>query len=157
MKALPTLEGGLRIDTKDASDWDLLRCIIHDANGRDVDLADHLGGLISPEAGAEDWEEYVVPDLREEFQDELSLIHAMIESAAFDAGGGAGSLWIRPEDAFAWYGSFNQARLAIEELYHFTDMEDSDLMNITPEQHAAYVRSNFYGHIQILLLKHVLR
>ncbi|GAA5130526.1 hypothetical protein JIN84_04785 [Luteolibacter yonseiensis] len=156
MKVLPTLEGGLRIDTNDASDWDLLRCVIHDANGRDVDLATRLGDLISPEAGGEDWEEYVVPDLREEFQDELSQIHALIESAAFKAGGGAGSLWIHPEDAFTWYGSFNQARLAIEDSYHFTGMVEQDLMKLTPEQQAAYIRSDFYGHIQILLLKHAL-
>jgi hypothetical protein len=157
MKVLPTLEGGLRIDTKDASDWDLLRCIIDDANRRKVDLASQLGGLIRPEAGGEDWEEYVTPDLREEFQDELAQIHALVESAAFNASGGPGSLWIHPEDAFAWYGSFNQARLAMEEMYHFTELTDSDLFNLSPEQQAAYIRSDFYANIQSLLLKHVLR
>ena len=39
MKAMPTLEGGLRIDTEDASDWELLRSIVADANGCEIDLA----------------------------------------------------------------------------------------------------------------------
>ena len=38
MKAMPTLEGGLRIDTEDASDWELLRSIISDANGCKNDI-----------------------------------------------------------------------------------------------------------------------
>lgn len=157
MNVALTLEGGLRIDTRDASDWDLLRCIINDANGRGTDLASQLGGLITPEAGAEDWQEYVVPDLREEFQDELAQIHASIESAAFKSESGAGSLWIHPEHAFAWYGSFNQARLSLEEIHHFTEMNDHDLINASPEQQAAYIRSDFYANIQTLLLKHVLK
>jgi hypothetical protein len=152
-----TLEGGLRIDTKDASDWDLLRSIIHDANSRKVDLASKLGELVSPEAGGEDWEEYVVPDLREEFQDELAHIHASIEGAVFKSEAGAGSLWIRPEDAFAWYGSFNQARLALEEVHHFTEMDDLDLVNASPARQAAYIRSDFYANLQMLLLRHVLK
>lgn len=152
-----TLEGGLRIDTKDASDWDLFRSIIHDANARKVDLASHLGELITSEVGGEDWEEYVVPDLREEFQDELAQIHASIETAAFNSEAGAGSLWIRREDAFAWYGSFNQARLALEGIHHFTQMDDLDLAHASPEQQAAYIRSDFYANIQMLLLKHVLQ
>lgn len=157
MKSMPTLEGGLRIDTEEASDWDLLRCIVMDANGCKTDLASRLGGLISEEAGGEDWREYVVPDLREEFQDELAQVGALIESAAFNAEGEAGPLWISPEDGFAWYGSLNQARLSLQEQYRFEPIRSIDLENLTPERCAALIRFQFYGEIQDELLRHVMR
>ena len=157
MKAMPTLEGGLRIDAEDASDWELFRSIIVDANGCTIDLASRLGGLITEEAGGADWEEYVVPDLREEFQDELAQVGAAIESAIFHANRAAGPVWITPEDAMPWYGALNQARLAIEERFHFGSDEDPHPEGLNPEQHAAYVRSGFYGDIQMLLLKYVIK
>jgi hypothetical protein len=157
MKALPTLEGGLRIDAEDASDWELLRSIIVDANDGEVDLASRLGGLISEEAGGADWQEYVVPDLREEFQDQLAQIGAAIEAATFHAQNGPGPIWITREDAPAWYSSLNQARLAIEEHFHFGPSETIDLKKLTPERQAAFIRSKFYCAIQSLLLEYVMR
>lgn len=157
MKAFPTLEGGLRIDTGSARDWTLLRGIIADASGRGIDLASRLGGLISEEAGSEDWEEYIVPDLREAFQDELAQVGAAIESAIFTAEGKAGSLWITREDAYPWYSALNQARLALEEHYHFGDYDDLDPDDLPPGTRSALTRSVFYFDIQSLLLRYVLR
>jgi hypothetical protein len=157
MKAMPTLEGGLRIDTEDASDWELLRAIIVDANGCEDDLASRLGGLIGEEAGGEDWEEYVVPDLREEFQDELAQVGAAIESAIHHAGGVAGPIWITPDDVSPWYSALNQARLAIEEHFQFGPSETPDIGNLTPERRAAFIRSKFYCAVQGLLLEYVMR
>jgi hypothetical protein len=157
MTIIPTLEGGLRIDTEDASDWDLFRSLIADAGSFRVDLADRLGGLIDKDSGGEDWREYVVPDLREEFQDQLAQIYALIESAAHEAEGGAGPLWLRAEHGYAWYGSFNQARLALNEKHQFQLFKEDDSLVPTPEQLAAYARFRFYGKIQNELLQHVLR
>jgi hypothetical protein len=157
MKASPTLEGGLRIDAEEASDWEILRSIITDANGYPEDLASRLGGLISPEAGAEDWQEYIVPDLREGFQDDLHLIGAGIDAAIFHASGGPGSIWITPEDCFSWYSSLNQARLALEEHFHFGPNDISEVKNLTIEGRTAFVRSKFYCAIQGLLLDHVMK
>ncbi|MEX1113847.1 MAG: hypothetical protein WEB53_01265 [Akkermansiaceae bacterium] len=156
MKAMPTLEGGLRIDAEDASDWDLLRSIVADASGDKIDLASRLGGLISEEAGAEDWQEFVVPDLREAFQDELAQVGAAIESAAFHATDGPGPIWITPEDAFQWYSSLNQARLSLEEQFHFGSSEEIDAEPLTPASRAAFFRSKFYCAIQSLLLEYVM-
>jgi hypothetical protein len=156
MKAMPTLEGGLRIDTEDASDWELLRAIVEDANGCEKDLADRLGGLISEDAGAEDWQEYIVPDLREAFQDELFQVGAAIDSAAHHAGEGPGPLWITPEDAFPWYSALNQARLSLEEHFQFGPSEEIDPRNLTPIRRAAFYRSKFYCAIQSLLLEYVM-
>ena len=157
MKAMPTLEGGLRIDTEDASDWELLRAIIADANSGRDDLASRLGGLVSEDAGGEDWREYVVPDLREAFQDELAQVGASIESAIFEADGEAGPIWITPEDAFPWYSALNQARLSIEEQFHFGPSEMVDFKGMTPERRAAFIRSKFYCAVQGLLLEYVMR
>jgi hypothetical protein len=157
MKAMPTLEGGLRIDTEDASDWELLRAIISDANGCETDLASRLGGLVGEEAGGADWEEYVVPDLREGFQDELAEVGAAIESAAFHADGGPGPLWITPEDVFPWYSALNQARLAIEEHFHFGPAETISPNGLSLERRAAFIRSKFYCAIQGLLLEYVMK
>ena len=157
MKALPTLEGGLRIDAEDASDWELLRSIIVDANGCEADLASRLGGLISDEAGGADWEEYVVPDLREEFQDQLAQIGAAVEAATFHAQNGPGPIWITRDDAPAWYSSLNQARLAIEEHFHFGPSETITVKGLTPERQAAFIRSKFYCAIQSLLLEYVMK
>ena len=156
MKAMPTLEGGLRIDTEDASDWELLRSIISDANGCKTDLADRLGGMITEEAGAEDWLEYVVPDLREAFQDEIAQVGAAIESAVFHADGGAGPRWITRDDALPWYSSLNQARLALEEQFKFGATELADPGQFSLIRRAAFFRSKFYCAIQSLLLEYVI-
>lgn len=154
---MPTLEGGLRIDTEDASDWELLRSILTDASGCSVDLASRLGGIISAEAGAEDWQEYIVPDLRESFQDELAQVGAAIESAVFHSASGPGPLWITRDDVSPWYSSLNQARLAIEEHFHFGPRETIDPKGLTPERRAAFIRSKFYCAIQGLLLEYVMK
>jgi hypothetical protein len=157
MTVMPTLEGGLRIDAEDAGDWDLLRGIVEDANGGEPDLASRLGGMVDDTEIAEDWQEFVVPDLREEFQDELAEIAAWIESAAFDANGGAGPIWITRENAYPWYSALNQARLTLEEVYHFGPEGMANPRKMKAEKQAAFIRSGFYSDIQSLLLEHVMR
>jgi hypothetical protein len=156
MNVEPTLEGGLRIDADEPSDWEILRAIIIDATTRTNDLADQLGALISEEAGAEDWREYIVPDLRETFQDALNHVATAIEAAAFHAANGPGSLWIRREDGYPWYSALNQAALALERSYAFSSKEDFPLLNYSPHQLSAYARSICYADIQELLLDYVL-
>ena len=157
MTVMPTLEGGLRIDADDEGDWELLRYIISDANSCQTDLASRLGGLMTDEEFSEDWEELIVPDLREEFQDELAQIGASIESAIFNADYGPGPIWITPDDAYPWYSSLNQARLALEEIHHFGPEDTANPLNMDPNEQAAFIRSGFYSDIQSLLLRHVMK
>jgi len=154
---MPTLEGGLRIDADDEGDWELLRSIISDANCCQTDLASRLGGLMTDEVVSEDWEELIVPDLREEFQDQLAEIGASIEAAIFNADNGPGPIWITPDDAYPWYSSLNQARLALEEIHHFGPEDTADPLNMDPNQQLAFIRSGFYSDIQSLLLRHVMK
>jgi hypothetical protein len=157
MKAMPTLEGGLRIDAESADDWAVLRSIVEDANAGETDLASRLGGMISEEAGAEDWDELVVPDLREAFQDELAQVGASIESAVYHADEGPGPIWITRDDVSAWYSALNQARLGLEEQFAFGPGESINPHGYTPARRAAFIRSRFYCAIQGLLLEHVMR
>jgi len=157
MKAMLTLEGGLRIDAEDPADWELLTQMIFDADRCESDLADRLGGLIRDDAGAEDWREYVVPDLREVFRDELSDVAVALENAIHQAKGGPGPVWIEPNDAMSWYSTLNQARLALEEEFHFGQTEDVDPAEFPMEKRSAFSRSRIYCTLQSMLLEHVMK
>ncbi len=157
MKILPTLEGGLRIDAEDPGDWMLLQGITHDAVSCGENLARRLGNLITDQDVAPDWQEYIVPDLDEAFHADLSHIATAIAAARVECGGGAGPLWITAGDAFHWYSSLNQARLALEEIHHFGPTEQLLLTDLPPQRRNAFLRSQFYCAIQSLLLEHVMR
>ena len=156
MKVAPTLEGGLRIDPETPGDWHILRAILLDANGHETDLATRLGGMVTDERIAEDWRDYVVPDLRESFADDLNQIQAAIETAAAFPKNGESPIWITREDAFSWYSALNQARLALEEKYGFGPDPESDSANLSPIRHEALLRSQFYCALQSFLLRHAL-
>lgn len=156
MKVAPTIEGGLRIDPEADEDWYILRSIAADADSHGIDLASRLGGLITDEKIAEDWQDIVVPDLRESFMDDVNHIQASIETAAAFPRDGEHPIWITREDAFSWYSALNQARLALEERYHFGPDPESDATNLTPHRHEAMIRSQFYSALQSFILRHAL-
>jgi hypothetical protein len=156
MNITPTLDGGLRIDVEEPGDWQLLKGIAHDALACEEKLAQRLANLITDEDVAPDWNEYVVPDLDAGFSAELLYVTTAIAAARFEAGGGPGPLWITRDDAFQWFGSLNQARLALEQHFHFGAHESIDPASLAPAPRAALLRSHFYCAIQSLLLEHAL-
>lgn len=156
MNFTPTKEGSLRIDAETVQDWKLLRSILVDANGCEIDLASRLGGIISEEAGAEDWHEYIVPDLREEFRSELAQVRAELDTAATHVVDGVGAITIGRENGFVWYSALNQARLALEERYHFGQSEHIAPGSLGPEARFPFFRSQLYCELQSLLLEFVL-
>eukprot|EP00903_Cladosiphon_okamuranus_P003775 g3773.t1 len=156
MKIAPTIEGGLRIDPETDEDWHILRAIILDANSPEEDLASRMGDLVTDEKIAEDWQDIIVPDLRESFGDDLYYIYASIEAAAF-AENGETPIWITPEDAPKWYSALNQARLSLEEKYSFGPDPESDPANLTPLRHEALLRNHFYSALQSVILDHTMK
>jgi hypothetical protein len=152
MKVAPTLKGGLRIDAETPLDWMVLRCIPHDARGGGLDLADRVSAPMAADPGAEDWRDYVVPDLRDGFNAQLAVIERAL--AAAGDGDEPGRIFITREDAELWYGGLNQARLALEERY---SLSNAALPEMTPGKRSAWFRSQFYLHVQSLLLDHVMR
>jgi hypothetical protein len=156
MNIAPTIEGGLRIDPETDEDWHILRAIVLDANGHEIDLASRFGSLITDEKISEDWQDIVVPDLRESFTDDLNHIYASIEAAAAFPKDGETPIWITPEDAFIWYSSLNQARLALEEKYRFGPDPELEAENRSPLRQEALLRSHFYCALQGFILTHAL-
>jgi hypothetical protein len=152
MKVAPVLKGGLRIDVESPMDWMVLRCIPYDARGGGLDLADRVSAPMSGDEGIEDWRDYVLPDLRDGFNAQLAAIEAAVDAAGSEDE--PGELFILKEDAELWYGGLNQARLALEERY---DLSNAILAEMTPGKRSAWFRSQFYLHVQSLLLTHVMR
>ena len=157
MKIMPTLDGGLMIDADDPGDWQLLKGITTDAVSGDEKLALRLGNLITEEELARDWQDYVIPDLDAGFSTDVLHVATSIAAARVDAGGGPGPLWITRDDAFHWYSALNQARLALEERFHFGPSQAIDPGTLPPSRRSAFLRSQFYCAIQSLLLEHVMR
>jgi hypothetical protein len=155
MKVAPTIEGGLRINPENDMDWHLLRSIILDANASDHDLAARLGDLIYDEKISEDWQDIVVPDLRESFSDDLHHVYAAIETAAAFPKNDETPIWISPADAQKWYSALNQARLELEEIHRFGQNPELDAKNFKPIRRDALLRSRFYCELQSLILDHV--
>lgn len=156
MKIAPTIEGGLRIDPETNEDWYILHAIVSDANNCGIDLASRLGNLVTEETLTEDWQEIVVPDLRESFSDALHYIQGTLEAASAFPKDSEHPIWITRDDAFTWYSALNQARLALEEKYHFGPDPQSDTANLTPLRHEALLRNHFYSALQSVILDHAL-
>lgn len=153
MKILPTAELGLCIEVEDSGDWLLLKGITHDAVSCEEKLAHRLGKLIVDPAVAPDWHDYIVPDLEAGFSAHLITVASAIAAARVEFGGGPGPLWITGNDAWDWYSALNQARLALEDRFHFGPGQDLDPATLAPECRAPFLRSQFYCAIQSLLFE----
>ena len=152
MKLVPSPPTGLCIEAADKSDWQLLLCILRDAQGAGFDLASHVGGRIDQADGSHDREEFVLPDLREGFLADLKTVLIAIEAARLEAAGGPGQVWVSRDDACHWYSALNQARLALESVHHFGAGFAIDTETLDPSSLAACMRSHFYCAIQSILL-----
>lgn len=157
MKIMQTLEGGLRVDLEDEDDWEILLGILRDATSCDIKLSDRLGNMVTAEEVAEDWKDYIIPELDATFDADLAHVSNSISAARMESAGGPGPLWISKDDGFHWYSSLNQARLAIEEKFHFGPSEAVDPKTLTTESSGAFLRSLIYTNLQSLLLDRVLR
>ncbi len=157
MKIMQTLEGGLRVDMEDGDDWKILLGILRDAASCDVKLADRLGNMVTAEEVAEDWKEFIIPDLDATFDADLAHVSNSISAARMESAGGPGPLWISKDDGFRWYSALNQARLAIEDKFHFGPSEEVDPAKLTTESSGAFLRSLIYTNLQSLLLDRVMR
>ena len=154
MKLVPTLEGGLRLDAESPVDVRFLQAIVHDAASHD--LARNLGGLMTDETLAQDWEDFVIPDLQDGFDHQIDHVSRALEAALAAPGDATATLWIKPADAPAWYGALNQARLALEEIHGLSRLERSDLAGANPALLSAVFRCRFYQEFQERLLEHVM-
>jgi len=155
MKIAPTLQGGIRIDVESMLDWVSLEMISLDAKREDTTLGKLFAKRMPQD---DDWDEYVVPDLEEEFNGQLDYVNRKVRLAR-SRNSEEGSLHINPADAGEWYGALNQARLALEEKFSLSDYDTCELEEIQllkDEIRSAYIRSHFYADVQGLLLSYVM-
>lgn len=159
MRVMPTLEGGLRIDVETATDWLVLEQIAPDAlQDGTAKLPERLGALMDEES---DWDELVMPDLRNFFSGQVRKVADAIHEAQREAATGSetpqGELFIERADGALWYGALNQARLALETRYKFGPSQAvAGLDTFPPAKRSAFIRSQFYCALQSVLLEHVL-
>lgn len=144
MKAAPTLDGRVRIDPESELDLAVLRAVLSDARGAVGDLVASFGGGMHSEV-VDDWREFVKPDLANRFNRQLVDVAEDLANAKPGE-----ALFIGPDRVDAWYGSLNQARLALEEEHEFGD---EDLESMDPEKASARIRFHFYGMLQELMLE----
>ncbi|GAA5494624.1 hypothetical protein SAMN02745181_3097 [Rubritalea squalenifaciens DSM 18772] len=155
MRVAPTLEGGLRIDADNPHDWLILEMICTDAaNMPGKCLPDRLSAFMETD---DDWDEFVTPELRDQFASQIVHVSKAISSAEKE-NDLTGSLFIQAADAETWYGAINQARLSLEaqfRLSNYTDEEEID----EEDTHilAAYVRNQFYSSMQSILLEYLIK
>jgi hypothetical protein len=151
MRIQPLPQGGLAIQLESTEEWPMLTGILRDARTPGFDAAGQVGSKMTGAAVRRDWAEFVLPDLREGFDEHLKTVLKAIETARFEAAGGPGTVEISSAEGFAWYASLNQARLALEARYEIsTGLPGGG--KLSPELRAAYYRSQFYCGIQSLLL-----
>jgi hypothetical protein len=153
MKIVPTPPGGLALHLEFGEEWSMLTGILRDARTPGFDLVGQVGGKMAGTADAADWAEFVLPDLREGFDQHLKTVLKAIETARFEAAGGPGTVSIPAAEMFDWYATLNQARLALEARYHFgTGPLGGSFAKVDPERLTAYYRSQFYCAVQSHLL-----
>ncbi|BCX47896.1 hypothetical protein HAHE_18040 [Haloferula helveola] len=148
MKAAPTLDGRIRVDLETDLDLLVLRSIIADAQGGGSDLATRLSGKMDASL-ADDWSDFVLPELRGEFNAQLEVIAKAL--GPLEPGQ---PLFIERPDAELWYGGLNQARLSLEARFGFGNEE---LEAMPPDKRSARIRSHFYQVLQGLLLDFLMR
>lgn len=152
MKARPIPNGAIRIELEDADDWKLLSRLLLDAHDPDYDLAADVAGRMPEGEVAEDWQDFVLPDLKDEFDAGLRRVRERVERGHEGCGGQAGFLVIPRDAAQDWYGVLNRARLALEARFRFAGQKAGPQM--PPEMHAARLRDRLYCALQSLLLDH---
>ena len=147
MKILPTLDGGLCILPESKSDWLELELIVSDG-GSPEHLAQSLGDLMDDDG---DWDEYVVPDLKQSFSEQIRFVSKMIEKAQESQ---QDAVFISAKEADPWYGAINQARLTLQSRYQLDEIED--VFAAKPELRSAFFRDRFYLFLQSMLLDYVM-
>ncbi len=157
MRIAPTLKGGLRLDADSKDDWMLLNAICADAVCLPgPPLYDRLSKNMPKDR---DWEEFVAPDIRSQFSDQIEYVLSAISDAPKDEEH-AGSIFISKEDAPHWYGTINQARMTLEHMFHLSELNDfvdlNELGDIGEDKRSAVIRGHFYSTFQCLLLEYVM-
>jgi len=155
MKVLRIQNHAIRIEIEDANDWRLFTRMLMDAGDENYDPAADATVHMHDDETTEDWLEFVVPDLREQFDASLLRVSKMIEKARKAQSGGKGGFLIPRDAAEDWYGTLNRARLALELKHRLAAPTNNP--SASSNLMAARRRERFYCVLQCLILEHAFR
>jgi hypothetical protein len=155
MKISPASPNLIKIQLSSGVDWLRLGEIIADASCLETDLAHRLARKMDIEG---DWEDYVLPDIKDHFSSQLMQVQEELKRA-HPEDGHVGELIISPANVDVWYGALNQARLALESKYalskHNKDAPQA-VARLDYEIRSALARSHFYCFLLSIFLEHVM-
>jgi len=154
MRIAPTLDGGLRIDAESAHDWLLLEMICTDAASlSESPLTERLAAHMETN---EDWDEYVTPDLKTQFSEQIAHVSRAISIAEKDHEL-VGHLHIQKSEADTWFGAINQARLSLEAQYQLSNYQHpEEIDDQSPFIQSTFARYELYSQIQFCLLEYLM-
>ena len=155
------VEGGqfIQLHIEHPAEWPLLDQIAADAIGVESDwLPDRMAGLMKDD---EDWQEHVIPDLADHFSSQVDLVAASIQLASSNTNYSVedyqAMLVIKREDADAWHGALNQARLALESQFRLSEIDGSVAEEtLSHEVQSALTRSSVYLWLQGNILQYLM-
>lgn len=147
-------EGDMEVLIETDLEKEIFPCIERDARVLGEEwLSDSMGPDFDEEWFA-NWQEWIQPEIQDAYNMQLSAIRKFGK--------------IKDNVAFVprmfvelWYGAVNQARMALEEIYGFTeenipeDREEamSYVVQWSEDKQGAYQRSHFYTWLQEILLE----
>jgi hypothetical protein len=103
---------------------------------------------------AEDWRNYVEPELRQLFQSSLEVIEGDVKALRLNRKAGEATLVIPVNHLESWIHGLNQARLALTARH---DFDEKDMDRVVPligdERSFALLQVRFYGILQELFLR----
>ena len=107
----------------------------------------------------DDWREHTLPELHEEFARQLEVVTTDLATHVQQPSEGEEKLFsfrLPMSHVDAWYGALNQARLMMQERYHFPKIEtEANIMAMMNDQVmiGPYLIANFYTEMQSMLLE----
>ena len=151
----------LRISQLDPLLRELLERIVSSADPSGSEAAqERLFSKPTEDAGeagfAEDWREYVAPELRQLFQSSLEVIAGDLGAMQPGEAEGESVLTIPLGHLENWIHGLNQARLALAARHSITEDDMDRILPLSGDPHAlALLQIRFYGILQELFLQEV--
>jgi len=148
MQLGPTIDGRVKIVINDENDFAFFAELLQDAMGEDdtQPLVDQL----ARKGADEDWEEFVKPDLVEQFHQEKLKVGEVLAKLQNEE---ETEIFIGPENAQDWYSTLNQARLHLENIHKVSEMPDDGLSSYEPHEIQVKMKYDLYTQIQSVILE----
>ncbi len=154
MKIRFTEKGDMEIRLEGELEREVFPCIVRDARSLGEEwLSDSLGPDFD-DAWFGEWQEWVQPEVQEAFNAELDSLKRFGQPKN-------DLIFVPANQVEKWYGAVNQARMALEAIFHFSEEElegDDEELAVRMEQwplekQGSFQRAHFYAWFQQILLE----